>query len=190
MGSRWMMWFSVALVAACSGCGQTAGGDSGAVDSGAGGTAISLGDASSGPMGCNCIVQGSSGGSSEAGGSAAAGGTQSSAGGAGTVEDGGDTDATGGPCTTDQECPSGLRCGYLMADGCSAKGVCVQYNCAGNACIHPGGPPCGCDGQQIDYVNAVIGVGYIFEQYTSAPYIGPSPGLSPCSWYLDAGGTN
>jgi hypothetical protein len=115
----------------------------------------------------------------------ATGGTQSSAGGAGTVEDGRDTDATGSPCTTDNNCPSGLRCGYLMADGCNAKGVCVQYNCAGTACIHPGGGPCGCDGQPIEGVNAVIGVGYIFEQYTSAPYLG-SPNV-PCSWLLDAG---
>jgi hypothetical protein len=98
--------------------------------------------------------------------------------------DTGDTDASGNPCTTDNDCPSPLRCGYLMADGCSAKGVCVQYTCAGTACVHPGGGPCGCDGHPIDYVNAIIGVGNMTLLYTLAPYGGPC--FCAVTWCPDA----
>jgi hypothetical protein len=171
MDSR-TIWLSVALLAGCSSSGQTA------VESEAGTGGVPT----------------STGGTSGKDGSAAAGGTQSSSGGTqqggstgGTapVGDGGEADATGYPCTTDNNCPSGFRCGYLMADGCSAKGVCVQYTCAGTACVHPGGGPCGCDAHPIDYVNAIIGVGNMTLLYTSAPYGGPC--FCGVTWCPDAG---
>ncbi len=83
-----------------------------------------------------------------------------------------------GACTTDSDCPAGLSCGYSVADGCVAKGVCVQRNFQ-----EPVGPSemCGCDGQGIVPVVVQGPSSSYTVLYASAPSsgkIGPCTGIS------------
>ena len=81
-------------------------------------------------------------------------------------------------CVTDSDCPSGLSCGYALADRCAAKGLCLQSNSQGAAV----GPDymCGCDGQAI--LPIVINSSTVL--YVSAPYSGQA---GPCMGMPDAG---
>jgi hypothetical protein len=58
----------------------------------------------------------------------------------------------GAPCIVDTDCKgTGLRCGYLITDACSAKGTCVMtpapLPCG--AIVHASG--CGCDGTTVGW---------------------------------------
>ena len=85
-------------------------------------------------------------------------------------------------CAKDADCPAGLSCGYAVADGCAAKGVCIQSNCQGGACITPGGM-CGCDGQGIVAVQVQNSGNSFTVLYTSAPSSGR---VGPCTGIPDA----
>jgi Kelch motif len=87
-----------------------------------------------------------------------------------------------GACATDSDCHAGLSCGYAVADGCAAKGVCVQSNCQGSACITPAGM-CGCDGQSILPVQSQISANSITTLYASAPSSGR---IGPCTGFPSA----
>jgi hypothetical protein len=96
------------------------------------------------------------------------------------VPDGG----IGNPCVNDVDCPAGLSCGYLVAGGCSTKGVCVQSNCQNGACLTPAGM-CGCDGQTILPVQSQqTSTNSIAIVYASAPSSGK---IGPCTGIPDAG---
>ena len=55
-----------------------------------------------------------------------------------------DAPEAGGPCETSSDCPGGFGCGFLIAEGCSARGQCLAppsgVNCAS------GRVECSCDG--------------------------------------------
>jgi hypothetical protein len=96
------------------------------------------------------------------------------------VPDGG----TASPCVKDVDCPAGLSCGYPVADGCAAKGVCVQSNCQKGACLTPAGM-CGCDGQTILPVQSQqLSPNSSTIVYASAPSSGK---IGPCTGIVDAG---
>ncbi|HJX62749.1 MAG TPA: hypothetical protein VJ860_02220 [Polyangia bacterium] len=93
-------------------------------------------------------------------------------------------DAGAAACTKDTDCLPGLNCGYAVADGCAAKGVCVQSNCQKNACLTPAGM-CGCDGQTILPVQSQQpSPNSITIVYASAPSSGR---IGPCTSIVDAG---
>lgn len=126
----------------------------------------------------------------DAGGAAGAGAAGNPANGGGVNE----STATVPSCTTDADCTGGLRCGYAVADRCTATGVCVASNCSNGSCINPGGA-CGCDGQSVDIVvMASTGTNSSQTLYTSAPYrgIGPcgGPSLAPLVSCNDGTGAN
>jgi hypothetical protein len=79
-------------------------------------------------------------------------------------------------CTSDADCSGGLSCGYAVADGCAARGVCVQGNCQGSDCLTPAGM-CGCDGQDILPVVNQSSASSLTILYTSAPSSGK---IGPC----------
>jgi hypothetical protein len=91
----------------------------------------------------------------------------------------------GNACVRDGDCPAGLSCGYAVADGCAAKGVCVQNNCQNSAsCLNPAGM-CGCDGQYISPVQSQqLSPNSSTVVYTSAPSSGK---IGPCMGIPDAG---
>jgi len=84
------------------------------------------------------------------------------------------------PCATDADCFGGLSCGYPVADGCAAKGVCIQSNFQGAV-----GPDsrCGCDGQPILPVVTQISGDSASVVFTSAPWSGR---IGPCTGIPDA----
>ena len=82
-----------------------------------------------------------------------------------------------GACITDTDCPAGLSCGYAVADGCVANGVCVQSNCQEGACFSPAGM-CGCDGQTILPVLRQSSANSSTILYASAPSSGKA---GPCA---------
>ncbi len=93
-------------------------------------------------------------------------------------------DAGAAACVKDGDCPAGLSCGYPVADGCAAKGVCVQSNCQKGACLTPAGM-CGCDGQTILPVQSQQpSPNSITIVYASAPSSGK---IGPCAGIPDAG---
>jgi hypothetical protein len=93
-------------------------------------------------------------------------------------------DAGAAACVKDGDCPAGLSCGYAVADGCAAKGVCVQNNCQNGACLTPAGM-CGCDGQTILPVQSQqSSANSITIVYASAPSSGK---IGPCTGIPDAG---
>jgi len=93
-------------------------------------------------------------------------------------------DAGAAACVKDDDCPTGLSCGYAVADGCVAKGVCVQSNCQNGACLTPAGM-CGCDGQTILPVQSQqSSTNSITIVYASAPSSGK---IGPCAGIPDAG---
>jgi hypothetical protein len=53
----------------------------------------------------------------------------------------------GGPCTSDAQCGSGFLCGYAIAQGCSAQGVCVAANMGALCNLFV--PGCACNGQTV-----------------------------------------
>ena len=84
--------------------------------------------------------------------------------------------ADAGPsCVTDDDCPTGLACGYPVAERCAALGVCVVPNCADTACNSPGGA-CGCDGKPVEPVQMERTPTGGRLLYTSRPY----RGIGPC----------
>jgi hypothetical protein len=90
----------------------------------------------------------------------------------------------GNACLKDGDCPAGLSCGYAVADGCAAKGVCVQNNCQKGACLNPAGM-CGCDGQNISPVQSQqLSPNSSTVVYVSAPSSGR---IGPCMGIPDAG---
>ena len=100
--------------------------------------------------------------------------------------DGGLDGGIGNPCVKDADCPVGLSCGYAVADGCAAKGVCVQSNCQNGACLTPAGM-CGCDGQTILPVQSQqLSPNSSTLVYASAPSSGK---IGPCTGIPDAGFT-
>jgi hypothetical protein len=84
-------------------------------------------------------------------------------------------------CREDRDCPAGQICGYPVVDRCSAAGVCVVGNCAGTACLAPGGL-CGCDGQPVEPVRVTFASQSFKIEYTSRPL----ESVGPCS-FPDAG---
>jgi hypothetical protein len=85
-------------------------------------------------------------------------------------------------CAKDADCPAGLNCGYAVADGCAAQGVCVENNCQPGACLSPAGM-CGCDGQNILPVMGQNSANSSTILYTSAPSSGK---IGPCVGIPDA----
>jgi hypothetical protein len=90
-------------------------------------------------------------------------------------------------CTADSDCPVGLSCGYAVADGCAAKGVCIQSNFQGAV-----GPDymCGCDGRGILPVLIQDSGSSSTVLYVSAPYsgwAGPCVGLPDAAVFDSAG---
>jgi len=95
-------------------------------------------------------------------------------------------DAGAAACVRDGDCPAVLSCGYAVADGCAAKGVCVQSDCQNGACLTPAGM-CGCDGQTILAVRSQqSSANSITIVYASAPSSGK---IGPCTGIPDAGFT-
>jgi len=93
-------------------------------------------------------------------------------------------DAGAAACNKDTDCLPGLSCGYPVADGCAAKGVCVQGNCQKGACLTPAGM-CGCDGQTILPVQSQeLSPNSTTVVYASAPSSGK---VGPCKGIPDAG---
>ena len=86
------------------------------------------------------------------------------------------------PCATDADCPVGLSCGYSVADGCAAKGVCIPSNCQGGNCLTPAGM-CGCDGRGIVAVQIQTSGNSFTVVYASAPSSGR---VGPCTGIPDA----
>jgi len=88
-------------------------------------------------------------------------------------------------CTTDADCDADDRCGYLVSDGCAAKGVCMVSACTGANCAMGAPEVCGCTGQTIGPVWSQSSATSVVAVYTSAPASGK---LGPCSGSGDASG--
>jgi hypothetical protein len=70
-----------------------------------------------------------------------------------------DAGANGSPCATDADCrgPVASRCGFPIADACSATGVCLVYSQVGCNVASPG---CACDGSEVNIVCNGLPNGY------------------------------
>jgi hypothetical protein len=76
----------------------------------------------------------------------------------------------GGACITTSDCAGGLLCGYPIAQGCSAQGVCVPEDIR---CTNDGPVVCGCDGSP-------VGLACIWgPDYAAAPVVSATPGCQP-----------
>jgi len=58
-----------------------------------------------------------------------------------------DAPEAGGPCVTSSDCPAGFGCGFLIAEGCSARGQCLAPPSGANCAS--GRVECGCDGTPV-----------------------------------------
>ena len=101
-------------------------------------------------------------------------------------QDSPDPQQEGVACTTNADCDADHRCGYLVADGCSATGVCMASACTGGNCAAPAPEICGCQGQTILPVWSQSSATSVVAVYASAPASGR---LGPCTGGGDAGGT-
>jgi hypothetical protein len=76
----------------------------------------------------------------------------------------------GGACIATSDCVAGLLCGYPIAQGCGAQGVCVPEDIA---CTNDGPVVCGCDGTP-------VGLACIWgPDYAAAPVVSATPGCQP-----------
>ena len=94
----------------------------------------------------------SGGGSSNDGSAESGGGTGSTSGGGSSGSSGGD-----GACTTDAQCGSGAICGFRVADGCTATGIC--FPAPGIIC-DAYSPACACDGSEVNAICNGLPSGY------------------------------
>ena len=56
---------------------------------------------------------------------------------------------TGKPCAMDNDCASGQVCGYPLASGCAAQGVCLVYPIPGMVHCNSIILECGCSGNKV-----------------------------------------
>jgi hypothetical protein len=97
--------------------------------------------------------------------------------------------ALGAPCVASCDCTTGALCGFPIADGCDAHGVCVAEDVT---CNSDGPVVCACDGTPVGLA-CIYGAGY-----APAPVPGTTPGCGPPEGGLgmdggddsDAGGGN
>jgi hypothetical protein len=68
------------------------------------------------------------------------------------------TDAGGGPCTLDVECPKGQVCGFPEAAGCGVEGTCFV---AQQVICNAYSPGCACDGSEISVACTGLPSGYV-----------------------------
>jgi hypothetical protein len=76
----------------------------------------------------------------------------------------------GGPCNLTTDCVVGLLCGYPIAAGCAAQGVCVPEQLT---CPIDGPTVCACDGTGVGLA-CIYGPGY-----AAVPVPGTTPGCMP-----------
>jgi hypothetical protein len=81
-----------------------------------------------------------------------------------------DSGAQGSPCVFTTDCEDGLLCGYPIAAGCSAQGVCVAED---RTCLTDGPFVCGCDGSAVGLA-CIWGPGYAV-----VPVVNGTPGCTP-----------
>jgi hypothetical protein len=78
----------------------------------------------------------------------------------------------GAECVTTPDCAAGLLCGYPIAQGCSAQGVCVTED---RGCTNNGPVVCGCNGDPVGLA-CIWGPGY-----AAGPVVSTTPGCAPTS---------
>ena len=151
--------------------GGTSGSSSGAASGSSGGTGSS---GSSGGSSGSSSSGGSSGSSGSSSGASGSSGSSSGASGS-SGSSSGAGDAAGAPCTSDVQCTPGFLCGFMEADGCSAKGSCVAET--GGLCnaILLG---CACDGTDFNVICAGLPDGYASK---------PLAHMGVCTIGIDAG---
>jgi hypothetical protein len=76
----------------------------------------------------------------------------------------------GAPCLGSSDCTTRALCGFPIADGCGAQGVCVAEDLT---CNSDGPVVCGCDGMPVGLA-CIYGAGY-----APAPVPGTTPGCGP-----------
>ncbi len=76
----------------------------------------------------------------------------------------------GARCSLSSDCAGEALCGFPIADGCNAEGVCVPEDIR---CTNQGPVVCGCDGEP-------VGLACIYgDGYAPAPVPGTTPGCVP-----------
>jgi hypothetical protein len=61
-------------------------------------------------------------------------------------------------CTTDEQCPTGSRCGFYESDACGATGMCEVVSAASESCSAQDVVGCGCDGADVTWQSGCSGL--------------------------------